>query len=443
MASTNAQKTAFDTLRQFADSWSKQASAKTAAPLSEPGGYAGPSTHPSASIDDGLQEQQEGSHAKDNAQQLREPQHPAGTTSDVSEATPSTGSGAQDAAQMASGTTQSATGEDPKTEDDYKGDKDDPGTAHPAKASVGEKYSADQLTQKYASLPLNALLTEVSQLHAAVLADIAVRGKEAATQPAAKPATKAAEATEPAAAAAVAEAAQAGYDAAAQAGHEKVAAVHEFYFATIKDAAHQAELVARYLTAVKQAEDGDGDADDQGSEGEHAPAGAEHKLPPAAAEGGAAGGPVPGLDAVMGQMAGDSGAGPEGAPSQDQALEALNQALQQMGLTPEMLLEALEGAAGNGAAPGGAAPGGAAPGGMDPAMAAGGDPAAAASMGAETKLSSDQRQKIASLAGATRLAKRQRLSGDFEYREPKTAYEQRLCHEMKGYIKEALRTVRR
>jgi hypothetical protein len=39
----------------------------------------------------------------------------------------------------------SATGEDPSVEDDYKGDKDDPGTEHPADAeSVGEKYSSMQ-----------------------------------------------------------------------------------------------------------------------------------------------------------------------------------------------------------------------------------------------------------------------------------------------------------
>ena len=50
--------------------------------------------------------------------------------------------GRQDEVQLNLNTNAKATGEDPAAEKDYKGDKDDPGTAHPAKTTDGEKYSS-------------------------------------------------------------------------------------------------------------------------------------------------------------------------------------------------------------------------------------------------------------------------------------------------------------
>src|SRR6516225_6472644 len=120
----------FSSLRSFFDEIDME---KQAEPLSEPGSRGGPTTHPSKDVDDGLIKLQEGARFKEN-------------TSDVKEeiGAPSVENAGDPKGQMQFetqiGVKHAPTGEDPAVEDDFKGDKDDPGTTSVMKADDGEKY---------------------------------------------------------------------------------------------------------------------------------------------------------------------------------------------------------------------------------------------------------------------------------------------------------------
>ena len=125
MAGTRA--SLFDTLTALADEIPgiKQASArnkgrvKTAeASPPDPGGYQGKSTHPSADAPNSGQPAKEGERSAENTADVKADQGPPSVDSTA----PNT-VGDQDKQQLNIGTNQSATGDDPAVEDDYK-DKD-------------------------------------------------------------------------------------------------------------------------------------------------------------------------------------------------------------------------------------------------------------------------------------------------------------------------------
>ncbi len=124
---------------QLSEFMAEVAAEKTAEANTEAGGYQGATTHPSADVDDSTADAQEGARSAENAADVKADVD--GTSpDDLPEASP--GSDNQDERQLNIGTQQSATGEDPSVEDDFKGDKDDPGTSHPADTEDGEKYGA-------------------------------------------------------------------------------------------------------------------------------------------------------------------------------------------------------------------------------------------------------------------------------------------------------------
>jgi hypothetical protein len=130
---------------------------KTGAPTPpDPGGYQGASSHPTADADNSAQTATEGERSSENTADVKADQK-APAVDSTSEATPNQDE--QDSVQLNIGTQQSATGEDASVEDDYKGDKDDPGTSHPAQTEDGEKYGS--LTFKEAHAKFAATANEV------------------------------------------------------------------------------------------------------------------------------------------------------------------------------------------------------------------------------------------------------------------------------------------
>lgn len=457
----------FSALGTLADEISgigKQASAapriKTAGPVpADPGGYQGPSSHPSTGIDNDVQNAEEGFRSSENTTDIKEDQG-APSVDSTPEATE--GGGDADADQLQIGTDKSSTGNDPSVEDDYKDTKDDPGTSHPAKADNGG--------EKYASVSLRDGIAKSAALGDSILADLAngfgnklTAGiKKAATAAAApaKPAAAPAAPTSPLAKAAATVAAAkgkpeelAGYELAEVLGVTKAAAfasVQASVEQTIRDAQIDADLFGSYFTTrMKMAA---GEISDEASSGEdHSAAGdagsgkSDAGAPPADMGGGpgpdlaalaGGGGAPPGGDPMAGGpppgAGGDPAGGGAGGPSPDAALQELAMALQELGIPLDQLAAA--GAAGGGAGgpppgaggppPGAGGPPGAPP--MDPTALAGGappmgDPAGGAPSGMK-------------LASAVRGFMR---SGKFQIKAaaPGTP-ERKLRDEMKTYVLE-------
>lgn len=128
---------------------------------SDPGGYVGASTHPSARVPSNTREPKLGSRYRENTQQHKE-EHP-GSGVDAAEGT--SYSAAQSSRQLNVGIRQSATGEDPAVEDNYKSYKDDPGTSHPA--------NAEDIGRKYGSANFSNIVDEAYHKMNSILADIA------------------------------------------------------------------------------------------------------------------------------------------------------------------------------------------------------------------------------------------------------------------------------
>jgi len=150
----------------------------------DPGGYQGSSTHPTTSIDNRGQSASEGARSSENTADVNADQGEPGVNK-----APDAKPGQQDEVQLNIGTQQSATGEDPSTEDDYKAGKDDPGSSHPAKtdnsALDGHKYanaSVGQLKGLHDSL-CNGILADLANGHGTTLT------KEALAKAAGAPAT--------------------------------------------------------------------------------------------------------------------------------------------------------------------------------------------------------------------------------------------------------------
>ena len=213
---------------------------KTAAHEKDPGGHDGASTHPSADVDDSLTDASEGPRSSENSSDVKSDVETDGVDGH-SEAKPGDG----EDNQYNIGLSQSATGEEPSVEDDFKGDKDDPGTAHVADTSDGEKFGS--LEEKYAAASFAEAKNRTLNLGNEILASFANgvdMSKHAAeetvttgTTTYADPETK--------------QAAEAGYALASALGMEKLSSeerVSASIEQTIKDAQLDADLVGGYLT---------------------------------------------------------------------------------------------------------------------------------------------------------------------------------------------------
>lgn len=364
---------------------------------SDPGTYEGASSHPTANVDNNVQKAQTGARAAENEADVKKEEGALAVdnTPEMSQ------EGRQDEVQLNIGTHASAVGEDPSVENDYKGDKDDPGTAHPAKTNDGEKYSSatfKEARDRAAALG-NDILANLINFGTGKLA-----GEKAAEMPAflkekieskkdeapgskhEKSETPAKEKAEHAAEEKSEEmcedkaaAFKAGYELATALGMNKEAAeasVREVCANTLREADEMADLFLGFVTS-KQAGD---DVEEAAEEGEDhsAPGDAESgasDAPPAPA---GAGGAPAGLEAMMGGEGGAPEAGlSEAAPSNDEAVQELAMALEELGIPPEALLQAMQ-HGGGGAGAGGDVGGGAAAAaggmpGMEPKMAAAND----------------------------------------------------------------------
>ncbi len=374
----------------------KQASS----PLSEAGGYQGASTHPSAHVDDNLIPVRTGARSAENtADAKNNRESPAVDETAEATAGDSAGTSAQDKHQLNIGTNQSSVGSDPKTEDDFKGTKEDPGTTSVMKADDGEKYA------ELRKLPIAKLAAQTVDLGNTLLADIAT-GAAAGTPSASATKTASAGAAAPAVTAAESQ---------PSAEMKKQAAmqlVEHFY----RDGAQRAELTINWLSAC--AEKVAADADDQhaGTSGDGGGA------PPE--QGGA---PPAGLDAAM---AGQPG--PETQPSPDEALRELLAAMIEMGHTPDEIIRTCNEVAGA-AGPGGGAPGGGA-GAMGGGM--GGAPPAAGGM---EMGGSDKMAAATTLCKAANAAKSFRDSKGWRYAPAKTAAETALRNQMFAFLTDTIK----
>jgi hypothetical protein len=420
---------------EISQSATKTAAEKSAGPVpADPGGYQGASSHPSADMDNDVQKATTGARAAEYETDLKKQQGPVGvdSTPEMSQ------DGRQNDVQLNIGTHASAVGEDPAVEHDYKGDKDDPGTAHPAKTNDGEKYS---------SVSFKAARDNCSRLGNDILASLinASEGKTAGEMPAFLKKKK----TEPeagklkgdqhkldtdndgkiegsdlAALRGGKEASfKAGYELAAALGLNKEAAeasVREVCAGALRDADEMADLFIGFVSG-KQA---GADPTEEAAEGE------DHSAPDAAASGASdapAGGDAPaGLEAMMGgEGAPEAGldAGGEGGGGDEAAVQELAMALEELGIPPEALIQALS--QGGGEAGGAPAP--------EAAMA----PEMAPEMGAPPEMA-PKMAAARDLNDIGHIVLRYKREGKFQVKEARTKRSRELRDNMKQHIIELL-----
>jgi hypothetical protein len=405
----------------------KVAAAKSASPVpADPGGYQGASSHPSAHVDNDVQKATTGARAAEYEADVKKQQGALAVdnTPEMSQ------EGRQDEVQQNIGTTVAATGEDPAAEKDYKGTKDDPGTSHPAKANDGEKYSSVTFKQAHANCSSlgNEILADLinfgsnqlseekaAGMPPAFLANIKKKKTEGEASGELKgdqdkldvDGDKKIEGSDLAALRNDKEAAfSAGYELAAALGLDKQAAeanVRDVCANTLREADEMADLFVGFFTA-KQA---GADPTEEVAEGE------DHSAPDdvGSGEAGEAAGDAGGMEAMMG--GGGEGAGLEAAPpSEDEALQELAMALQELGIPPEALLQGLSGGGEGG----------------DPAAAMGGDPMA---MGGAPKMAAANELKTIGNA----VVNFQR-SGNFQIKEARTKRARQLRDIMKDHVRE-------
>lgn len=437
----------------------KAASEKSAGPTpADPGGYQGSSSHPSASVDNNVQKAEEGARSSEYESDIKNQQGALSVNS-----TPELPQeGRQDDVQLNIGTNAASTGEDPAAEKDYKGTKDDPGTSHPAKTNDGEKYSSvtfKQARQQCSTLGNDILANlinfgtskltgeKAAEMPAFIQAKIDAKKESPAEEKADHSALKGnqtkldsdkdgkIEGSDLAALRAGKDkeaAFKAGYELAAAAGLNKEAAeaaVREVCANTLRDADTMADLVIGFLS-TKQA---GGDTDDS-LEGE------DHSSPDDVSSG--ASDAPPTVDAGSGDpsMGGEDpammagGAEGAGAPSEDEAVQELAMALQELGIPPEALLQALTGeqGAGGGGEPGGDM--GGMMGGGDPAMA-GAPPMADMAGGAPPEMAPKMAaaKELTTIGHAVVNFKR---AGKFEIKEARTKRSRQLRDMMKQHVLE-------
>jgi hypothetical protein len=359
---------------EISQSAEKVAAVKEAAPVpADPGGYQGASAHPSAHVDNNVQKAVTGARASEYEADIKKQQGaPAvDNTPEMSQ------EGRQDEVQLNINTHASAVGEDAAVENDYKGKKDDPPTTLPAAPQDCEKYSAVTFKEAHA---------KCSTLGNQILADlINFGGEKKAEMPEAlkkhlekkedkKPAEKEhgelkgdqhkldvdgdgkIEGADLASLRNGKEAAfSAGYELAAALGAEKSAAeaaVRDVCANTLREADEMADLFLGFYT-TKRAEE---------EEGEEAPESEESGEEEVAEEMGGA----PDMAAMMG--GGEEPSLEAAPPSEDEALQELAMALQELGISPEALMAGMADPAAGGM--GGGMGGGEMPPEMAPKMAA-------------------------------------------------------------------------
>lgn len=443
------QRSLFAQLNALADEISKSpvktAAEKAAGPTpSDPGGYAGASSHPSANVDNDGQAATEGARSSEYVADIKQQQ--GALAVDNTPELPQ--EGRQDDVQLNIGTNTAATGEDPAAERDYKGTKDDPGTTHPAKTNDGEKYSS--VTFKEARNCAGALgndilaniinfgtsnLTKQSEMPAFLKEKMDGKKEEAAKSPATEKAEHSGlkgdqhkldgdhdgkiEGSDLSALRAGKSASfAAGYELAAALGLSKEAAeasVREVCANTIREADEMADLFIGFVTSKMAGADPTDDA----AEGE------DHSAP-ADAGSGASDAPADdaapaGLEAMMGGEGGGMGeempmeaAGPE-AGGGDEAVQELAMALEELGIPPEALIQALS-------------QGGGAEGGMAPE---------APPMG-EAPMEDAPKMAAAALDAIGREVVSYKRAGKFQVKEARTKRSRELRDSMKQHVIELL-----
>lgn len=429
----------------------------------DPGGYKGPSSHPSAKADGNVQSAPIGERFRENSADMKD-KHTLANVDQISG-----DGGSQDSKQLNIGTQQSATGEDPKSEDNFKSTKEDPGTSHPA--------NADEQGKKYASMGKQALTKLAYDKMNEVLADMAngYHNKKAAFT--AIPASKATPAQKTAADNAGI-AAQAGYDlagavAAQQPDLEKQAAFQEAAEGFIKQALEDAEEVATFLSnySAERTKLAEGPMPDMMGGGGGPPpgpggpegmgggmpggmgGGPEGGMPPEMGGGAPPPGPMPG-----GEMGGGGGGpGGPGGGGHEQALMELANALMEAGISPDELIAAMQGG-GAGGGMGGGGPGG--PGGGAPEGMGGGggglpspggeggeggpegdggepEPEPEGEKAGAARLTKSQRQQVIKMASAVKDMQRK---GKIRVKEAKPGSKTRVDRdEMKNFLNEVCR----
>jgi hypothetical protein len=373
--------------------------AKTAEAHTEPGSIGGATTHPVKSVEDHTQDATTGSRAAENAKDVKKeiPDSVDGTP----EATAKKAEESNPPANYGIGTKVRATGEDPENETaGTKSGKKDPGSSHPARTDNdslnGGKYAfdieaADLATLTKAAHDLgNELCSQITVELQKAANDNTVTSAPAQNGAPAQPGRPAAAGNGGVSTKLASEKVHPGL--AQQVGWELAglltntldkqgadAMVQDMLVGIMKEADADADRTAEYLngyfTARKQAHASDGDGgqhgpphEDTGAHGAD-PQGLADSLgggvDPAAAAGGppGAGGPPPGDPSQGGGQGGQIGE------------QELMQLLQQLGVTPEELEQAImQEQAGGGAAAGGPSVGG-------PGAGPGGPPAAGAGAG--------------------------------------------------------------
>jgi hypothetical protein len=411
----------------------KVAAAKSASPVpADPGGYQGASSHPSAHVDNNVQKATTGSRASEYEADVKQQQGALAVdnTPELSQ------EGRQDDVQLNIGTNAAATGEDPAAEKDYKGTKDDPGTSHPAKANDGEKYSSVTFKQAHA---------KCSDLGNEILADLINFGTSAVEEKAAgmppfiqkkidekknkskgglkgdqheidvdgdgkiersdlknlREGKKAAF--------------SAGYELAAALGLDKEAAeanVRDVCANTLREADEMADLFVGFYTAKTAG----ADPTEEAAEGEDHSAEGDGQSGEAAPDMGGEMAGAPSVEEMMGGAGGgEMGAAPGGEPSEEEALQELAMALQELGISPEELMAGL---AGGGAGGDMGGMGGMPPEGMPPEAGA---PKMAAA------------QELQMIGNAVANFKR---AGGFQIKEARTKRSRQLRDIMKAHVRE-------
>ena len=423
----------------------KVAAEKAAGPTpADPGTYVGSSSHPTASVDNNVQNASEGERAREYEADIKKQQGALAVdnTPELSQ------EGRQNEVQLNIGTNSKATGEDPAAEKDYKGTKDDPGTSHPAKTNDGEKYSsvsfkearevAGNLGNDILANLINfgtSQLTKQSEMPAFLKAKI--EGKKEDSDEKSENSGKLKgnqhkldtdndgkiegsdlKALREGKAAAF----KAGYELAEHLGMDKAAAeasVREVCANTIREADEMADLLVGFLSTKASA----ADPMEEAAEGEdHSAAGD--------AESGAGGAPA-GLESMMAggdaggavdpaAMGGEMGEEMGGAPGEDEAVQELAMALEELGIPPEALLQALQSGAAGGGDP-------AAAGGM-PADAGMGMPPEAPKMAA-----ANPANELSAIGHAVVNFKR---AGKFQIKEARTKRSRQLRDMMKQHVLE-------
>lgn len=399
----------FDQLREFLSEVEneKQASVKKRAEANtEPGSQGGATSHPSKSVDDGTQPASEGKRSQENTSDVKNNIATGGVDA-AGDKSPS-----QEDQQLNVGITSTSTGEDPANEDNYKGDKEDPGTTHPAKASEGEKYSSLSFTtlrglaEKKANDLLSDIATSVKEAAQSMPPFIQKKMHEKAESPAEEAVEEKAKTKAKEGLPGKSKMAAAGEAAATLSNEEaeltKLAheAVSSSIQATINDGLEKAAMVGNYLAAFYKAAEGE------------AAAPADEAGDAASAE--AAEGSQGGMDvdpSIMAQMAGEGGAAPEAGASPDDAAHELLMALQEQGIDPAELLSMIQSQGG------------------DAGMEAGAPPEAA-------KMASANQQVTNDLVNLIKYAQAYRRAGKFSFTEAKTAQQRNLRDQIKMCVRD-------